>query len=114
MCLIKMRICTDSHQGTGQILFFTQGYEVCRQTRKSVMSIGSALGWQSGLNSPFVIPPLFCNAVYGPFSWQSAISRRLRKTDSYKDKDTKTEGEKQREGALRQSNWKHISDASSV
>ncbi|TNN78700.1 hypothetical protein EYF80_011104 [Liparis tanakae] len=38
---------------------------------------------------------------------------RLRKTDSFRDRETKTEEERHNEGALRQSNWKHI-DTSSV
>lgn len=52
----------------------------------------------------------FCTAVCGPFFLQSSIFRRLRKTDSYRNGETKAERTRQREGALRQSNWKHISD----
>lgn len=52
----------------------------------------------------------FCKAVCGPFFLQCSIFRRLRKTDSCRDRETKTGGERQKEGSLRQSNWKHISD----
>lgn len=62
MYLFKRTLLTIT-TGRGGYSSFHRATRVCEQNGKSIMSIGCALGWPSGFNSPIVIPPFLQSSL---------------------------------------------------